>query len=150
LPPLKVDMATMTGNVAQAIVTDEQWMATLGAIRASLEPRGQLLFESRVPEDQAWRRWTPEETHTRADIPDIGMVDSWVEVTDVQGPLVSFCTTFRFESDGAALTSDSTLRFRSREDLTVSLSETGFSVREIRDAPDRPGRELVFVAQRSS
>ena len=149
LPPLQVDAATMTGNVAQVFVTDDDWVATLRAIRRALRPGGHLVFESRVPEDRSWRRWSPEESHTRVHTPGAGTVDSWVEVTDVQGPLVSFRSTFLFESDGEALTSDSTLRFRTREELTASLSEADLIVREIRDAPDRPGREFVFIAQRS-
>jgi hypothetical protein len=138
----------MTGNVAQVFVTDDDWVATLRAICQALRPGGHLVFESRVPGDQAWRRWSPEESHTRVHTPGAGTVDSWVEVTDVEGPLVSFRSTFVFESDGEALTSDSTLRFRSREELTASLSEVDLIVREMRDAPDRPGREFVFVAQR--
>jgi SAM-dependent methyltransferase len=148
IPPLQVDFATMTGNVAQVFVTDEDWLAMLTAIRQALRPRGHLVFESRVPEDQAWRRWTPDESRIRIEIPGIGMVNSWVEVTDVQGLLVSFRSTFVFESDGAVLTSDSTLRFRTIEELTVSLSEAHFTVRDVRDAPDRLGREFVFIAQR--
>jgi hypothetical protein len=119
----------------------------LRAIIQALRPGGRFVFESRLPEDQAWRRWTPRESHTRANIQDVGVVESWVAVTDVQGPLVSFRTTFVFESDGAVLTSDSTLRFRTREELADSLSEAGLTVQEIRDAPDRPGRELVLIAQ---
>jgi SAM-dependent methyltransferase len=148
MPPLQVDAATMTGNVAQVFVSDDDWVTTLRSIRQALRPRGHLVFESRVPEDQAWRRWTSEESSTRVEISGIGTVNSWVEVTDVQGPLVSFRSTFVFESDGAVLTSDSTLRFRTREELTASLSEAHLTVREVRDAPDRPGREFVFIAQR--
>jgi hypothetical protein len=51
-------------------------------------------------------------------------------------------------SDGAVLTSDSTLRFRSRVEVEESLVDAGFVVDEVRDAPDRPGREFVFVARR--
>ena len=54
---------------------------------------------------------------------------------------------FRFESDGAVLTSDSTLRFREREEVVASLAQAGFALLGVRDAPDRPGRELVFVAR---
>jgi hypothetical protein len=46
------------------------------------------------------------------------------------------------------LTSDSTLRFRSRVEVEDSLAAAGFVTVEVRDAPDRPGRELVFIAQR--
>lgn len=148
LPPLQVDLATMTGNVAQVFVTDADWMVTLRAIGEALRPGGRLVFESRVPEDQAWCRWTPRESHTRAVVKGVGLVDSWVEVVDVQGPLVSFRSTFAFESDGVVLTSESTLKFRTREELADSLSEAAFRVEEIRDAPDRPGREFVFIAYR--
>ena len=51
-----------------------------------------------------------------------------------------------FESDGAVLTADSTLRFRGRQEVTNSLAAAGFTVAEIRDAPDRPGLEFVFIA----
>ncbi len=46
------------------------------------------------------------------------------------------------------LTSDSTLRFRSRDEIERSLADAGFDVTEVRDAPDRPGREHVFIAER--
>jgi hypothetical protein len=54
----------------------------------------------------------------------------------------------RAESDGTVITSDSTLRFRSREEITNSLREVGMSLDEVREAPDRPGREFVFIARR--
>ncbi|CAM5676881.1 Class I SAM-dependent methyltransferase OS=Streptomyces tendae OX=1932 GN=GUR47_05495 PE=4 SV=1 [Streptomyces tendae] len=46
------------------------------------------------------------------------------------------------------LTSDSTLRFREREEVAADLAGQGYVVREVRDAPDRAGREFVFVARR--
>jgi hypothetical protein len=46
------------------------------------------------------------------------------------------------------LTSDSTLRFRERAELAASLASAGLVVDEIRDAPDRPGLEFVFIAHR--
>ncbi len=148
LPPLQVDLVTMTGNVAQVFLPDEEWAATLRAVRRALRPGGRLVFESRRPERQAWRDWTPERSSTRADVPGVGPVETWVQVTDVRDGLVSFRSTFRFERDGTELTSVSTLRFRSREELTDSLTGAGFTVEEVRDAPDRPGHEFVFVARR--
>ena len=71
-------------------------------------------------------------------------------LTDVRDELVSFRATFVFARDGAVLTSDSTLRFRGRDQVTDSLLTAGFVVEEVRDAPDRPGREFVFVARRTN
>lgn len=40
------------------------------------------------------------------------------------------------------------LWFRDRTELEASLTDTGFSVASIRDAPDRPALEYVFIARR--
>ncbi len=148
LPRLQVDVVTMTANVAQVFLADEEWVAVLAAAHSALRPGGRLVFESRRPERRAWRAWTPELPTSRAVVPGIGAVRTWVEVTAVQEPLVSFRWTFVLERDGEVLTSDSTLRFRSREELTGSLAAAGFVVQDVRDAPDRPGDEFVFVAAR--
>jgi SAM-dependent methyltransferase len=148
LPPLQMDLATMTANVAQVFLEDEEWAATLRAVRSALRPGGRLVFESRRPERQAWRTWTRERSSARAVVPGVGPVEAWVEVTDVRESLVSFRWTFVFSSDGAELTSDSTLRFRSHEELGNSLAAAGFLLEDVRDAPDRPGREYVFIARR--
>jgi SAM-dependent methyltransferase len=146
LPPLQVDLATMTANVAQVFLTDEEWATTLRCARAALRQGGHLVFETRDPQREAWRAWNREDSHVRADIAGAGTVDAWTEVTDVSGELVSFRSTNVFQADGAVLISDSTLRFRHRDQVTDSLLAAGFAMAEVRDAPDRPGRELVFVA----
>lgn len=149
LPALRVDVATMTANVAQVFLTDEDWAAALRCIHAVLHQGGRLVFETRDPGKQAWRTWDREHSYARTDVPGVGAVETWVEVTGVRPELVSFRHTFVFEKDGAVLTSDSTLRFRGRDEVASSLAVAGFTVEEVRDAPDRPGRELVFVARRT-
>jgi SAM-dependent methyltransferase len=144
---LQVDMATMTGNVAQAIVTDEDWSRTLRGIREALRSTGTLVFETRDPAQRAWTHWNREETYRQTSIPTVGIVDSWCELLDARDELVSFRHTYVFHADGSMLTSDSTLRFRSRDLVERSLVEAGFTVDEVRDAPDRPGLEFVFIAR---
>lgn len=148
LPPLQVDMVTMTGNVAQVFLTGDEWSATLAAAGAALRPAGLLVFETRDPAREAWRGWTREETFRRVEIPGVGAVQTWIQLTRLRLPLVSFCHTFVFEEDGAVLASDSTLRFRDRAETAESLRGAGLVVEEVREAPDRPGLELVFVARR--
>jgi hypothetical protein len=53
-----------------------------------------------------------------------------------------------FGADGQTLTSDSTLRFRERLEVEAQLVAQGYVVEDIRDAPDRPGKEFVFLARR--
>ncbi len=148
LPAMQVDLATMTGNVAQVFITDDEWAATLQGVHAALRPGGRLVFETRDPARRAWLGWTREESFTRTEIPGVGTVQSWHELTDVSGELVTFRSVTVFEADDAVLTSDSTLRFRNRDEVTASLQAAGYELDEVRDAPDRPGREFVFVASR--
>jgi SAM-dependent methyltransferase len=147
VPAMQVDLATMTGNVAQVFLTDEDWMATLNGIRGALRPGGHLVFEVRDPARRAWCSWNPEESYSTVDIPGIGVVESWVEVTRVADHLVSFTWTFRFQHSGDVLTSDSTLRFRERAEIESSLDAAHLRLLDVRDAPDRPGNEFVFVTE---
>jgi len=146
LPPLQVDLATMTGNVAQVFLTDDDWAATLGGVRAALAPGGHLVFETRDPARRAWEGWTRERTHARADVPGFGVVETWTDVTDVSGPFVTFHGTIVL-ADGRVLHSDSTLRFREHDEVEASLEAARYVVEQVRDAPDRPGLEWVFVAR---
>lgn len=148
LPPLAVDLAVMTGNVAQVFLTDEAWTRNLHGIHGALAPGSRLVFEVRDPTRRGWEEWTREESISTTFIEGVGAVESWVELTDVSLPMVSFRHTYRFDG-GEVLTSDSTLRFRERDEIEASLTAGGFSTREVRGAPDRPGREFVFIAQRT-
>jgi SAM-dependent methyltransferase len=149
---LRVDAVTMTANVAQVFLTDTDWHATLVAIHGALRPGGRLLFESRDPDRRAWEEWTEDLTRSTTDVPGVGRVTDWVQVIDVSddGELVTFESPNVFEADGTTILARSTLRFRSRADIEASLIASGFAVDDVRDAPDRPGRELVFVARRGA
>lgn len=145
LPSQGADVVTMTGNVAQVFLTDDEWSAALAGARHALRLGGHLVFEARDPADRGWERWTRDATF--ATIPSVaGPVEHCIELAQVALPLVSFRHTVRFVRDGSVLTSDSTLRFRDRSELTECVEAAGFAVQEIRDAPDRPGRELVVIA----
>lgn len=146
LPPsLTVDMATMTGNVAQVFLDDDQLVTTLSAVRGVIRPSGHVVFEVRDPSREAWRSWTRDESFRRTTVPMVGVVESWVEMVDLALPLVTFRWTYRFERTGEVITSDSTLRFRGRDDVARCVSQSGLEVIDVRDAPDRPGLEFVFV-----
>jgi hypothetical protein len=145
---LQAELITMTGNVAQVFVADEEWMAALHACRAALRPGGRLVFEARDPTKEAWKGWNREQTCMMVEAPGVGTVESWVELVDVHLPLVSFRHTFVFQKDGRVTTSDSTLRFRTRSEIVATLARAQFTVESVRDAPDRPGLELVFIARR--
>ncbi|WP_328495476.1 class I SAM-dependent methyltransferase [Streptomyces sp. NBC_00414] len=148
LPPLRVDLATMTANAAQQIVDDRAWRDTLRGAYEALRPGGHLVFETRDPARRAWEEWNREASYGITEIPGVGAVESWTELTGVDGQLVAFRSTYVFDVDGQVLTSESTLRFRERDEIEADLTGQGYTVKDVRDAPDRPGREFVFVAHR--
>jgi SAM-dependent methyltransferase len=147
-PLFGADLVVMTGNVAQVFLTDADWARTLQGIAAVLRPRGHLVFETRRPDRRAWDQWAADTAPVSLDIPGIGSVERRREVTDVSLPFVSFRYTYRFRADGTVVTSDSTLRFRGRDELEASLVTAGYRVLDVRDAFDRPGHEFVFITQR--
>jgi SAM-dependent methyltransferase len=98
LPPMQVDVVTMTANVAQAVVDLSDWQAKLLSAHAALRPGGHLVFETRDPASRAW-----------------------VDLIGVEGSLVRFRWTWVFASDGETLLSDSTLRFRQCDEIEQTL-----------------------------
>ncbi|MCX3291411.1 class I SAM-dependent methyltransferase [Streptomyces sp. NEAU-H22] len=147
-PSLTAGLATMTGNAAQEITGPEDWQRTLQGIRAALRPGGRLVFGTRIPARRAWEEWNREATHGVTEFAGVGAVESWGDLLDVSGPLVTFRWTYVFVADGQRLTSVSTLRCRARQEVEAALAAQGYVMEDVRDAPDRPGREFVFVARR--
>jgi SAM-dependent methyltransferase len=147
-PSTPVDLVTMTGNVPQVFVTDEAFSSTLRSLRGVLRAGGRLVFEVRDPEKEAWRGWTRDRTYRCTDLPDGGVLETWTELAETALPVVTFRQHFVFHTDGKTMISESSLRFRSQSEVGTSLVDAGFRVDAIRDAPDRLGQELVFVASR--
>lgn len=141
------DLATMTANVAQVFLEDHEWLANLGAIRTCLRPGGHLAFESRLPSDRGWERWTKELSHRVVKVQGEGPVEDWVQVTRIDGELVTFDSPTIFLADGERIDSTSTLRFRTQEALERSLSAAGFAEIEVRDLPYAPGRGWLIIAR---
>lgn len=147
LPPMQVDMATMTGNVAQVFLSDSEWVATLAGIHDALRPGGLLVFESRDPARRVWDEWRRDWAPEHIEVAGVGVVESWAEVTNADAPYVTFEGAVTFP-DGTVVPTSSTLRFRERDDIEATLTAAGFQIDEVRDAPDRPGHEFVFIASR--
>lgn len=147
LPPLQVDLATMTANVAQAISADDDWHVALAGAHDALRPGGHLVFETRVTSRRAWLDW--DGLCSTTDVDGVGEVTELMEITEVALPFVRFRCTNTFAVDGVQIVCDATLRYREVDEVRDDLDRLGFRLREIRDAADRPGREWVFVGQRT-
>lgn len=140
------DAAVMTGNVAQVFLEDAAWAATLRGVRGALRPGGWFVVESRRPEVRAWEDWTTAEPPRTVEVPGVGPVTVRPTVFALDLPRVTFGDEFLLP-DGTCLESVSTLRFRGEDELRDSLAAARLPVQEIRDAPDRPGREYVILAR---
>ena len=138
---LRVDLVTMTGNAAQAIVDDDAWRDTLRGVHAALTPGGHFVFETRETTARAWETWNREQSYVfRRRYGELGRGNGGC----VADGHVDSTTVF---PDGTRVVATSTLRFRGKTEVEADLRAASFVVEDVRDAPDRPGREVVFVAR---
>lgn len=70
-----------------------------------------------------------------------------MQVTRIDGELITFESPTIFRADRERIDSTSTLRFRSRDALEYSLTEAGFTDVEVRDLPYAPGRGWLITAR---
>ena len=150
-PEAAFDLAVMTGHVAQFVLDDVEWTATLGALWRALVPGGRLAFHAYDPEARIWERWNPRESRREVATRE-GIVAIWTEVTAIRDDRVSFSHHYRF-SAGDELRSDSTLRFRSESQLRQSVLEAGFAIERVhggwrREPVGAGDGELIVVARR--
>jgi SAM-dependent methyltransferase len=146
------DLAIMTGHVAQFFLTDESWRAALVALHRALRPGGRLSFESRNPSVREWESWT-RVARKSVDDPKAGRIETWLEVQGIQDGIVSYTIHYLFVDTGEELVAPSKLRFRTMDELTRSLADTGFTVEYVYGDWDRRSagpktRVLIVVATR--
>lgn len=139
LPSAAFDVALMTSHVAQAIVTDEEWVETLAHLRRAVVDGGLLAFDTRDPAARAWERWDSGSGRIR--LPGGAVLDRDVAMC-VEGDVVTF-TARAVLSDGrtqhdpggsplAPGTTSSTAtwsyRFRDADCVRRSVEGAGFTI----------------------
>lgn len=125
----RVDLITMTGHAFQVLLDDEQTTAALTRFHNHLVPGGRLVFETRNPAAEAWRRWNPEDSRSTITLPDGEVLEASHAVTARPAPdLVTYRTTFVWPGGRAVTSEPETLRFVSRDRLLVLVEGAGFRV----------------------
>jgi hypothetical protein len=94
----------------------------------ALRPGGHFVFETRDPAYRAWKEWNRAVSYSITEIRGVGVVERWVDVVELRGPLVRLRWTWVFASHREVLTSDSTLRFRARDEVEAALVASGYAV----------------------
>lgn len=124
------EMVVMTGHAFQALVTDEDILTSLAAVRRALTCGGRFAFETRNPAARAWELWRAENRVTI-----IGPDHQEVRITtDLVAPFdgrtVTFTHTFEGRHPSLPQVSQSMLRFLGRDALGELLERSGFRVEE--------------------
>lgn len=153
LGELRANLVVMTSHVAQLFVDDAEWRAALRAIREALLPGGHLVFDSRNPLARGWEAWTAPASERTRQVPSVGDVSVWPEVTGVENARVRYEIHYRFHESGEHLVSYNELVFRTREEIERELIRAGFTVRRVHGDWDRSdvtprSPELIFLASR--
>jgi SAM-dependent methyltransferase len=121
------DLIVMTGHVFQVFLSNHEVEAALKACRRQLDPNGRIAFETRNPDVEEWKSWTPELTRERLMVEGLGAVDVHYEVYSSEDQLVSFKTHFDFGGGDRVVTSN-TLRFMPVHELSAMLQHCGLGV----------------------
>jgi SAM-dependent methyltransferase len=148
----ELDLATMTSNAFQCLVTDDELRASLTAIRTCLRDGGRFLFGTRHPQVRAWESWNPSKV---VDIDDATgrKLRMWHEVESVVAGVVTLTETTA-EHDNTVLRVDrGSLRFLGVPALARFLTGAGFAIEaqygDWRRGPITPtSREIITIARR--
>lgn len=147
------DLATMTSNAFQCLVTDDDLRASLTAIRTSLRHGGRFVFGSRHPQDRGWEGWNPSNPF---DVEDASgrKLRMWHDVEAVVGDVVTLTETTA-ERDNTVLRVDAAkLRFLDVPALHGFLTDAGFCIENQygdwqRGPLTRTSREIITIARRA-
>ena len=145
----RFDLIVMTGHAFQVLLTDADALAVLETMRGHLKERGRIAFETRNPRVDWVGEWSGRQrlVGTLAG----GQHLETLEITGQGGEFISFQTSYR--SPRETLTTNSTLRFLSREHVETLIARSGLVVRDLfGDWGAGPfeatrSREIIFIAE---
>lgn len=142
----RFDLIVMTGHAFQVLLTDTDALAVLETMRLHLKERGRVAFESRNPRMDWVGKWTARSRRLPG-----GQITETLRITDADGELISFHTSYCVLD--RTLSTNSTLRFPSRDHVEGLVTRSGLVVRDLfgdwRAGPFEDARswEMIFIAE---
>lgn len=121
------DLATMTGNAFQCLVTDDDVRDSLAAIRRALADGGRFAFETRNPVARAWENWHPGNAANVVDHAGRA-VRVWHHVEAVVDSVVTITETTGDQDGDVWRVDRADLRFLDVDTLDKFLADAGFVV----------------------
>jgi len=143
------DLIVMTGHAFQTLLTDADVQATLETMRVHLGAGGGVAFETRNPRLDWAAEWEGRQRVIR--MPSGEEVVETLGITGKGAEFVSFKTAYR--SAQATLTTNSTLRFLSPQQVESFVARAGLVLRDVFGDWDGSAfdaarsREIILVAK---
>jgi len=144
----RFDLVIMTGHAFQVLLCDNEMLAALETMQRHLKEGGRVAFESRNPHVDWVGAWTG-----RSRVLSDGQITETITITGAEGEFISFQTSY--VTPGGTLTTNSTLRFPSREHVLDLITRSGLMVRDVfgdwSAGSFKPecSREMIFVAEKA-
>ncbi len=144
----RFDRIMMSGNAFQVLLNDDDLHAALAAMRRHLAPDGQLAFETRNPRLDWAKRWDYQMTLNTHQ----GTVHERRTFLSRDGDFLKFRLEYDFD-DGQRLTSQSLLRFWSRQDVETHLRQAGLKAAAVYgdwsggSIEPNTSEEMIFIAK---
>jgi len=142
----RFDLIVMTGHVFQVFFADAEVLALLETMRRHLTEHGRIAFESRNPQMDWVGKWNAKSRMLSS-----GQISETLTITGVVEEFISFQTLYRTPNE--ILTTSSTLRFPSREQIEAMIDCSGLAVRDVfgdwNASPFEPTRspEMIFIVE---
>jgi SAM-dependent methyltransferase len=112
----------MTGHAFQALLTDDDAIAVLRAVRDHLGSDGRFAFETRNPAKQAWLSWTPDRRRA-VTTDERGTVEEFFDtMAHPDTGIVDIAAHYRFSDTGRTIVGRSRIRFVDLDHLTRLLT----------------------------
>lgn len=124
----RFDLVLLTGHAFQCFLTDADQQALCETIAAHLEPGGRFIFDSRNPERAEWREWVPERSRRVFDLPGLGRVSAWNDVSFDPATAIATYQTFYQDNRGRLWNATSRIRFATKDNIQRAICNAGLSV----------------------